>query len=88
MLQLAEILSFKEILRIKDEFKITNPHLPVMKGIHNTKGNPICLTFLLGGHCDSTDPCGYHLQVNYPNRLPRTSNANYETLHDCLVAIK
>ena len=56
MLQLAEILSFKEILRIKDEFKITKPHLPVMKGIHNTKGNPFCLPFLLGGHCDSTDP--------------------------------
>ena len=59
-----------------------------MKGICNTKGAALCLPFLLGGHCDYTDPCGYHLQVNDPYRLPGTSNADYAPFHDCLAANK
>ena len=60
----------------------------MIKGIRNTKGAALCLSFLLGGHCDSTDPCGYHLQFNDPDRLPGTSNADYAPFHDCLAANK
>ena len=88
MLQPMGNLSLKEILRIKDKGKITNPRIPVMKVIHNTKGAALCLPFLLGGHCDSTYPCGYHLQLNDPDRLPGTSNADYAPFHDWIAASK
>ena len=81
-------LSLKEILHIKDKGKITNSYLLVMKGIRNTKGAALCLPFLSCGHCDSTDPCGYHLQVNYPDCLPGMSNADYAPFHDCLADCK
>ena len=81
-------LSLKDIIRIKDVGNTNDPHIPVMKGIHNTKGAAVCLPFLLGGHCDSTNPCGYRLQVNDPDRLPRTSNSDYATFHDWLEASK
>ena len=86
ILQPAENLSLKDILRIKDNGKIKNPHFPVMKGIRNTKGASLCLPFMLGGNCDSIDPYGYHLQVNDPYRLPGTSNVDYVPPHDCLVS--
>ena len=88
MLQPAGTLSLKDTLCIKDEGKMKNPCLPVMKGIYNTKCAALCITFLIGGHCASTDPCGYHLQVNDPDRLLRTSDADYEPFHDWLVASK
>ena len=81
-------LSLKEILHIKDKGKITNSYLLVMKGIRNTKGAALCLPFLIGGYCDSTDPCGYHLQVSDPNHLPGTSNADHGPIHDWLMASK
>ena len=81
-------LSLKDILSIKDKGNITNPRIPVMKGIHNTKVAAPCLLFLLGGHCDSTYPCGYHLQVNDPDRLPGTSNVDYEHFHDWMATSK
>ena len=81
-------LSLKDILCIKDKGEILNLYLSVMKGIRNTKGAALCLPFLLGGHCDSTDPCGYHLQVNYLYHLPGASNLDYAPFHDWLVASK
>ena len=59
-----------------------------MKCICNTKGSALCLLYLMGGHYDSTDPYGYHLQVNDPDRLPGTSNVDYAPFHDCLAANK
>ena len=56
MLQTAGDLSLKDILCIKDKGKITNPRLPVTKDIRNTKGDALCLRFLISGHYDSTDP--------------------------------
>ena len=88
MLGPAGKLSVKYILRIKDEGNITNPRLPMMKGIRNTNGAALCIPLLLGGHCDFTDPCGYHLQVNDPDRLPGTSNAEYAPFHYWLAARK
>ena len=88
MLQPTGYLSLKDILLIKDEGKINDPLLSVMKGVRNTKVAALCLPFLLGVHCDSTYPCGYHLQVNYPDRLPGTSNADYEPFHNWLASIK
>ena len=58
MLQPAGTLSLKDIHHIKDEGKIKNHHLLVMKVIRNTKEAALCINFLLGDHCDSTDPCG------------------------------
>ena len=88
LLQPEETLSLKYIIRIKDEGNIMNPCIPVMNVIRNTKGSALCLTFLIGGHCDSTDPCGYHLQVNDQNRLIGTSNTDYVPFHDWLAASK
>ena len=88
MLQSAGTLSLKEILHIKGEGKTTKTHLPVMKGIINTKGSALYLTLMIGFHCDSTDPFGYHLQVNDIDRLPGTSNAYYATFHHWLAASK
>ena len=88
MLKPAGTLSLKYILLIKDGGKIKKTRLPVMKGISNTKGAALCITFLLSGHCDYTDPYGYHLQVNDPNHLPVATNANYEPFHNWLVASK
>ena len=86
MLQSVGTLTLKDILRIKDRGNITNPHLPVMKGIHNTKCASLCLPFLIGGHCDSTEPCGYHLQFNDPYRLPGASNAYYAPFHEWMAS--
>ena len=88
MLQPVETLSLKDIQRIKDEGKITKLRLPVMKAIRNTKWVSLCLPFLLSGHCDSTDPCRYHLQGNDPDRLPWTSNIDYAPFHEWLAASK
>ena len=88
MLQTVGTLSIKYILRIKDKGKITNPHLPFMNGVRNTKGAALCLPFLFIGHCNSTDPCGYPLQVNDPDRLPGASNAEYAPFHDWMAEIK
>ena len=88
MLQPAGTLYFKEIIRIKYEGKTTNPCISVKKLICNTKGAAICLPFLLGGHYDFIDPCGYHLQVNDPERIPGTSNTYYAPFHDWLEASK
>ena len=81
-------LSLKDILSIKDKGNITNPHLPVIKVICNAKGSALCLPLLIGGHCDSTDPYGYHLQVNDTDRLPGISNADYASFHDWMESIK
>ena len=88
VLQPLETLYLKDIFRIKDEGNIKNPHIPVMKGIRNTKGAALCLPFLLGGHCDYTDPCGYQLKVNNPDRLPGTSNAEFALFHNSLAESK
>ena len=88
MIQPAVTLSIKDILYIKDEVKITNPCFPVMKVICNTKGAALYLPFLIGGHSDSTYPCGYHIQVNDPDRLPGAPNSDYEPFHDWLVSSK
>ena len=88
VLQPAGTLYLKYILRIKDKCNITNPCLPVTKGIHNTKGASLCLLLLLGGHSESTETCGYHLQVNDPDHLPGTSNTGFAPFHDCLAASK
>ena len=88
LLQPEETLFLKDIIRIKDEVNITNPCLQVMNVIRNTKGSALCLTFLIGGHCDSTDPCMYHLQFNYPDRLPGTSNSDYAPFHGWISASK
>ena len=88
MLNPTGYLSLKDTLHIKDEVNINNPCIPHMKGIRNYKGADLCLPFLLGGNCDSTDPYGYHLQVNDPERLPGMSNTDYKTLHDCAEASK
>ena len=81
VLQPAGNISLNYTLLIKYEGNIMNPRLPVTKGIHNTKGAALCLPLLIGGHCYSTDPCGYHLQVNDPDRLPGTSNADFAPFH-------
>ena len=86
MIQPEETLFLKDILCIKDEVNIKNPRLPVMKGVHNTNGAALCLPFLPGGHCESTGPCGYHLQVNDPNRLRGKSNEDCAPFHYFLVA--
>ena len=88
MIQPAGTLSIKDILYIKDEVKITNLRFPVMKFICNTKGAALCLPFLIGGHCDSTDPCGYHLQVNDPDRFYGTPNVDYAPFHYWLASRK
>ena len=88
MIQPEGNLSLKDILCIKDESKIMNPCLPLMKDICNTKGDALCLPFLIGGPCDSTDPYGYHLQINDSDRVPGTSNADYAPFHVFLSASK
>ena len=88
MLNPSRTLSIKEILRLKDGGKINNPCLPHMKGIRNTKGTTLYISFMLGGHCDFTDPCGYHLQVNDTERLHGTSNTDYKPFHNYLEANK
>ena len=72
----------KDTLRIKDRDKTTKNCPPVMKGICNAKGAALCLPFLLGSHCECTDPYGYHLQVNDPDRPPGTSNTDYAPFTD------
>ena len=59
-----------------------------MKGIHNTKGAKLYLTFLTDDHCDSTDPYEYHLQVNNTKRIYGISNAAYEPFKDWISASK
>ena len=88
MLQPVRTLSLKYTLRIKDKCKIKNPRLSAMKVICNTKGAALFLPFLLGGHCDSTDPFRYHLQVNDTYHIPGTSNAYYDPFHEYLAASK
>ena len=88
VLQPAETLPIKDILRIKDEGKIKLPSLPVMKCTRKTKAAALYLPFLINDQCDSTDPWGYHIQVNDPKRLPGTSNEDYTYFHDWMVKSK
>ena len=77
-------LSVKEPPSLKYEGNINNPRIPHTNGILNAKDASLYITFLIGGHFDSTDPCGYHLQVNDPNCLPGMSNDKYKPFHDFL----
>ena len=88
MIHPSENISLKDILRLKAEGKINNTCLLHMKFICNVKSAALCLLFLLGGHCDYTDPCGYHLQVHDLDHLLGTSNDNYKPFHDCMEANK
>ena len=52
------------------------------------KAPPLCLPFLIGYHCDYTEPWEYQLQFNYPKSLPCISNSGYKPFHEWLVESK
>ena len=80
--------SIQDILKTYTEGKITPPRLPSMKGIRNSNGAALCLPFLLGCECQSTEPCGYHLQVQPAASLPGQSSSDWTPFHDWLLASK
>ena len=53
-----------------------------MQGLRNPTGVPLCLSFLLGQHCESAEYCGFHLQAQPAAILPGTSSADYKPFHD------
>ena len=78
--------TIKDLLQLKSEGKIAAPRLPKMKGIQNKNGAALCFEFLLGCHCDSPTPCGYHLQANDSDYLPGRSNSDWKPFHEWMAA--
>ena len=88
ILQPVGTYSIQDLVKLKTEGKITAPRLPQMKGLMNRNGASLCLPFLLGGQCDSSTPCGYHLQANSATHLPGESKADYTSFHEWLTTHK
>ena len=81
-------LTIQDLLQLKSQGKISAPRLPQMKGIQNKNGCALCFPFLLGQHCDSVEPCSYHLQANDVDHLPGRSKSDWKPFHEWLVSNK
>ena len=82
ILQPAGTFTIQDLLKLKQEGKLTPPRLPKMQGLRNPTGVPLCLSFLLGQHCESAEYCGFHLQAQPAAILPGTSSADYKPFRD------